>query len=198
MILTTNLFSALLFCVTAFYVLYVLIPSFRRRTIYLPLLTLMVLLILFLFLFLSNLSSNPVLSYTIFDVESVMFVLTLNRLIMFTVFFIILLFLGIYKRKEKKDHWYFSGLFISLFFFSGNLLTLLLGVILLVLLIFMLYPWKSNKFLDTLQKLHKSRSLSLHQTVIPCIHEYSDKKITILQTLFITISFIIIMIDVLR
>ncbi|RKY51096.1 MAG: hypothetical protein DRP86_02385 [Candidatus Neomarinimicrobiota bacterium] len=195
MILQDKLFLALLVYVTTFYLLYGLIPAFRRQFVFLPLLSFFILFPVTLFLTLPGSLKKSVLTYSLYEYDILLFKLTIIRLILFSLVFITLLLIGIYYRhKQKMDELLVSGFFISLFLFSGNVFTALVGILFSLLSLFVFFLYDSETLFKHIQNMecfrnHPPQSQRKTSSVLK-----QDTPVIIILTLYFIISFIILMI----
>ena len=195
MILQDKLFLALLVYVTTFYLLYGLIPAFRRQFVFLPLLSFFILFPVTLFLTLPGSLKKSVLTYSLYEYDILLFKLTIIRLILFSLVFITLLLIGIYYRhKQKMDELLVSGFFISLFLFSGNVFTALVGILFSLLSLFVFFLYDSETLFKHIQNMecfrnHPPQSQRKTSSVLK-----QDTPVIIILTLCFIISFIILMI----
>ena len=195
MILQDKLFLALLVYVTTFYLLYGLIPAFRRQFVFLPLLSFFILFPVTLFLTLPGSLKKSVLTYSLYEYDIFLFKLTIIRLILFSLVFITLLLIGIYYRhKQKMDELLVSGFFISLFLFSGNVFTALVGILFSLLSLFVFFLYDSETLFKHIQNMecfrnHPPQSQRKTSSVLK-----QDTPVIIILTLYFIISFIILMI----
>ncbi|WP_400165880.1 hypothetical protein [Fidelibacter multiformis] len=194
MILQDKLFLALLLFVTTFCLFYGLIPAFRRRFVFLPLLSFLILLLTTLFLTLPGSLKNPVLSYTLYNYDILLFKLTISRLIFFSLVFLTLLITGMYNRHSPKDEILVCALFISLFLFSGNIFTAFTGVLFILLSWFGIALFSSSSLRMKIQKLgcfYTHPPNAQYHTG----HKYKqDTPVIGILTLYFLLSFIILMI----
>lgn len=194
MILQDKLFLTLLVFVTTFCLSYGLIPAFRRRFVFLPLLSLPFIFLTALFLILPSSLKNPVLSYSLYNHDILLFKLTINRLILFSLVFLALLLSGIYYRQKLKDDILVCVFFISLFLFSGNVFTAFIGILIILLSWFGLSLYRSGSLKKQIQDLGRFQS-----QVPNAQHDIShklkqDTPVIVILTLYFMVSFIMLMI----
>ncbi len=194
MMLQDKLFLALLLFVTIFCLFYGLIPAFRRCFVFLPLLSFPFIILTALFLTLPSSLKNPVLSYSLYNHDILLFKLTINRLILFSLVFLALLLTGIFYRQKPKDEILVCAFFISLFLFSGNAFTAFTGITILLLSWFSLSLYKSGYIRKQIQDLgcFDFQAPNVHHEVGFKLKQ--DTLVIVILTLYLIASFMMLMI----
>lgn len=194
MILITKLFTALLLYCVAFFCIYIFFPGFRRRETYIPVLSLLLFLVVALLLLLPGFPGNSILTYSLYGFEIFVFTMTMNRLILFSCIFLSLVVGGIFYRQRKIDDILISGFMISIFLFSGNILTTLTGIILSLILLFLYSFRESDIFSRGLQTIRMIKGNTSQENPKSPILKNGEKPIVIILTLYfiVSITFIII------